>query len=165
VTEEQRTLHYPFLGYAALSSGHILSLKTHRVLKGQASKYGYLTVNLFVNGVHHQRSVAKLICRAFYGLPPTVEHEARHKNGVMNDNRPENLVWSTKQETIAARERRGTTAYGEKSGQRKLTERDVREIRWWSKEGFSYTKIGKAYGITTSQASRIVREKVWIHVT
>lgn len=37
-----------------------------------------------------------LVCEAFHGLRPSPQHEVRHKNGVGDDNRAENLEWGTR---------------------------------------------------------------------
>lgn len=42
----------------------------------------------------------RLVLEAFAGPAPTPEHEANHKNGRKDDNRPDNLEWVTRQENM-----------------------------------------------------------------
>lgn len=60
---------------------------------------GYLQVK--VGG--RKRSVHRLVCHAFHGAPP-VDAVTNHKNGIKDDNRPENLEW-------VSRSQNGTHAY------------------------------------------------------
>ena len=46
----------------------------------------------------------------------------------------------------------------------KLTEEHVKYIRMWKNEGFSYSKIAKAFRIGTTQVRRVVKFESWRHV-
>lgn len=80
------------------------------------SKYGYpyAVINTQPVAVH------PLVCRAFYGEPPSGRHVAARLSADRTDNRPENLRWMTKGEANrAAFERRNPPT----ERQRKLAER------------------------------------------
>jgi hypothetical protein len=46
--------------------------------------------------------VARLICEAFHGAPPTTRAVCMHLNENARDNRPENLKWGTQRENLNA---------------------------------------------------------------
>lgn len=50
----------------------------------------------------------RLVCLAFHGLPPTVQHtDVNHKDLVKHNNRPDNLEWSTRSENVEHSYREG----------------------------------------------------------
>lgn len=60
---------------------------------------------------------------------------------------------------------RGVQVRGERHGQAKLTEQDVREIRAAVSSGEVGWSIAARYGISVSQVSIIARRKAWAHVS
>lgn len=49
-----------------------------------------------------QLAIHRLVCLAFYGLPPTDAHIVTRRNGIRTDNSPANLYWATKREANQA---------------------------------------------------------------
>lgn len=68
-----------------------------RLLKPHVTNSGYAQVRLPVNGKYKWVSVARLVLQAFTGI---VGEEVNHKNGLRQDNRLENLEWSTRSENM-----------------------------------------------------------------
>lgn len=97
-------------------------------------------------------------------IPPDIE--VNHINGKKNDNRLSNLELVTKSEQ-ALHSRRvlgnvGGVSRGEKSGMAKLTWNQVREIRnMYGKDGNTYKKLGKIYGVAFCNIRDIVKNKIW----
>lgn len=59
---------------------------------------------------------------------------------------------------------RGRASVGERAGQAKLTEAQVREIRQMAETGHSRREIAAWFGITTPNVGYILRRETWRHV-
>src|SRR5690349_17026518 len=64
-------------------------------LAGHSTKKGYQTVSLCHNNVKITKSVHRLICMTFHGMPSSKTMQVRHLDGDPANNRPENLAWGT----------------------------------------------------------------------
>ncbi len=108
------------------------------------------------------RPVHLIVLRAFCGERPE-GMVARHLNGDRKDNRLSNLAWGTPEENCRDRDRHGTTARGEKSGNSRLSRTDVERIRMLRGFGVPLAKLGKVFGISKRQVFRIVHGLSWAH--
>lgn len=95
-------------------------------LSGHKSNRGYSTVSLCHNNQKVTKTVHRLVCMAFHGMPPTPSHQVRHLNGKREDNRPENLIWGTQAENWQDRKIHGHGTTGEKHPMSKLS--DVQRV-------------------------------------
>lgn len=138
-----------------------LILKTKR-----SGKYvTYERVNLCKeNGIVITCAVHLLVLETFVGERPAVEYEARHLNGVSNDNTLTNLCWGTKLENADDRKRHGTNSAGEKNPHAKLTRELVDEILIKISIGISYDQIMSEYGISRGHVSRIKNGDAWVAI-
>lgn len=59
---------------------------------------------------------------------------------------------------------RDTGRRGELHGMSKVTDEGVREMRELARDGLSYAELGRRYGISDVQVSRIVRRMCWNHL-
>ena len=92
-----------FNAYSVSNTGLIRLDETGRILKA-FSNHGYSRVNLFEvdsTGKRKNRKILvhRLVADAFLA-PISGKHEIDHINGIRNDNRPENLKWSTRRENM-----------------------------------------------------------------
>lgn len=119
---------------------------------------GYRQVVLHKAGKRYRFSVHRLVLIVFVGEPPSLEHQANHKNGKKNDNRPENLEWVTRVENMQhALKFLGWKHYpGEKNPACKLSDKDVEKIRGL-KGKHPQSFIAKMFGVCQTQISRIQR--------
>lgn len=110
--------------------------------------------------------VTRNICEAVHGSPPTPKHEAAHScgNGHLGCVTKRHLSWKTRAENIADRITHGTHVQGEKQGNAKLTEADVREILEL-KGAASQRHIAKQYGVNQSAISEIHNGRSWRFLT
>lgn len=77
---------------------------------------------------------------------------------------PRHLEWGTQGDNVADMARRRRAARGERSGNAKITEDDVREIRRLSREGWSQRQLGERFGISAPAVGYIQRRRTWAHV-
>ena len=94
--------------YSASSEGRIRNDKTGRIMKTKVNTNGQECVMLSVRGLRYNCRVSRLVCLAFYGEPENDEFEAVHLDGKYLNNRPENLQWMTRRDSINLAFSRGT---------------------------------------------------------
>ena len=87
--------------------------------------------------------------------PLIIRHKCKSKNCV----NPEHLEPGTKKQNQADRVRDGTDSRGEKHGQVKLTEMQVKEIRQRHTE--KQTDLAKEFGVANNTISKIILRKYW----
>jgi DNA invertase Pin-like site-specific DNA recombinase len=75
-----------------------------------------------------------------------------------------NLRYATATENARDKRLHGTEPVGEGNGNRKLTAAQVEDIRGRYRTGERQLDIAKAYGISQSQVSNIVRAAHWAHL-
>jgi hypothetical protein len=108
-----------------------------RLIKGQLlrqriyKRYDYAVVTLPRPGAGpHPYYVHRLVLEAFAGLCPAGQEAPHGPDGSLDNRRPENLEWGTKDKNNGPdKVRDGTLACGERNGQARLTADAVREIR------------------------------------
>lgn len=92
-----------------------------------------------------------------------------HKNDIPYDVNPDNLFLGTKNDNNKDRHKKHRTKLpnnqGSKNGQAKLSENQVRAIRyWWATGLFTQKQIGMSFGVQTKTISKILTNKRWQHV-
>lgn len=149
--------------YEFLEDGFVLSRvkKTPRVLKPIRAG-NYVAVQIVRrDGVLEREYVHRLICEAFHGPCPE-GMECRHLDGNRTNNAASNLAWGTRRENHADKNAHGTQLVGAKNPMAKLTSNDVlvmRERR--KKDGCSYKRIAKDFGVSTMTAYRAITGQSW----
>ncbi|HEY8684216.1 MAG TPA: HNH endonuclease [Chloroflexota bacterium] len=118
-----------------------------------------------LNGRRHNGLAHRLVWRHFNGPIPD-GLTINHRNGVKNDNRPENLEIVTPSENAkhAVRVLKvGRTAHqnGEANHAAKLTAQQVQEIRMMRASGERLLSIAAAFGVTFQAISKIARGDRW----
>lgn len=106
--------------------------------------------------------VSRLVCEHRHGPPPTPEHQAAHscgrgKDGCVN---PRHLTWKTPVENAADKLLHGTLCRGESNSSVKLTEDDVREIRF-SLGTVTQRELAERFGVSKNAISNIKIGKTW----
>ena len=77
---------------------------------------------------------------------------------------PDHLFTGTQKDNIRDATRKGRRAVGEKHPMAKLTGEQVIEIKKKLKQGMSYRKIGRLYGVTQCPIYGIAKGKIWKNV-
>lgn len=124
------------------------------------NKDGHLRVHIGFGGKRVSVFVHRMVLLAFVG-EPMPDQEACHRNGVASDNRSCNLRWGTHASNNGDRVLHGTYDLGEDHAMAVLTEADVKAMR---ASGLGAAAAAKRFGISKSQAWRILTRKAWKHV-
>lgn len=94
--------------------------------------------------------------------------QVNHKNGIKDDDRPENIEWVTPKQNIQHALNTGlkVQAHGESHGSSKLSEGDVKEIKaLLARGGVSLKKIGEKFGVSAGAVNGIKRGLNWKRVS
>lgn len=122
---------------------------------------GYVRVRLSQGGTKFRASVHRIVAEAFHGPQPTPEHQVAHNDGNRQNNRADNLRWTTCKDNLADRRRHGTEMLGERNGRAKLTTESVIAIR--ESRASSY-ELALRYGVSPMTIQRVRRGANWGHV-
>jgi hypothetical protein len=108
--------------------------------------------------------VGRGVVLAFHGERPSEEHEAARLDSDGRNNRPGNLVWSTRAEISEFSRTNGATPVGERNRGHTITASQVPTIIERYAAGESAHALAKEYGITRPAISMIVSGTTWGHV-
>ena len=145
--------------------GKVTLLQVRSRAECAPGRQGYLQVMVAHKGIRYAISAHRLVYRCLIGPIPE-GMTINHKNGITNDNRPENLELMTVSEnTLHALRVLGIpTRKGEKHPLARLAEADVREIYRRRDLGEGLLSIARDYGISIGQVSDIYHGKRWRHL-
>lgn len=147
--------------YEASNLGRIRSLvrETPKVLKQNTDIKGYSRISIFQKNYH----VGALILIAFKGLRPK-GMECSHLDGNPKNNKINNLKWCTSLENHSHKKLHGTTALGDRHPMRKLSSKDVLEIKKLISIGLNNVVVAKKYNVNFRTISDIRNGNTWTHL-
>lgn len=143
--------------------------KAGKILALNNDRLGYKRIQLWHDKKRIRQSFAvhRLVMLVFIGEPPE-GREVNHKDGDKANNQLGNLEYITHQENIihSFRElnRTVTVPRGEKSGNAKLTDEKIVEIRKRAAAGETRRAIAEDYGVSHVNITHIVNRKTWTHI-
>lgn len=138
----------------------------NNILAQTATKKGYLTVNLSMHGHASRRMVHRVVLEAFVGKRPEGMHGC-HLDGNKNNNRLRNITWATPSENESHKSIHGTKSFGERNGNHKFSDSDIRKIRMMKSQGgakWGALKIAKELGVNISAVVSVSTNKYWKHI-
>lgn len=153
-----------FSDYAVTEDGLIFSLKrgTPRLLKALVGRWGHLHVYVYRHGQMSRMRIHHAVLLAFDRAPEPGE-QCRHLDGNPANNRRSNLAWGTAQENSDDKRRHDTLPRGERSGNAKLTEAGVLEIRRLIGTT-TLRALGKQYGVSHTAIRRAANGMKWAYL-
>lgn len=173
----------PIPGYEGLydvsNTGKVRSLDrivrsrwgTDKPIKGGLKAFtqnsqGYKSIHLYKSGKMGRAYVHRLVASVFHPNPNDLP-QVNHLDGDKANNAAMNLEWCTATSNCvhAVREQLYENAKGEQSGNAKLTESDVREVRQLAARGEMHKDIAAIFGIGRKAITKIVNHQRWKHVT
>lgn len=145
------------------AGGEVFGPRGRRKVNPDPGGYVYVTVRRPGKVAPQKLRVHIAVLTTWIGPKPD-GMEGRHLNGVLTDNRAENLAWSTHLVNVGDQERHGTRRRGSASHRAKLSEADVRAMRA-SWPGESYSALGRRFGVSKDAARMVVTGRRWGHLS
>ncbi len=143
------------------SSGRALKQNVTTLRTGQ--KGYYFQVRLFNGSKFCTKTIHRLVAQAF--IPnPSNKPMACHRDSNPKNNRVNNLYWGTAKENQHDRIQNNTDLKGIKNPESKLTEKQVRVIKWALYYGAAHRYLAKVFKVTHTNIGHIARGKSWTHV-
>jgi len=152
--------------FSVSKDGQIKFNPTGYVLSAYKDKDGYLRVATVSSKGKHYVAVHRAVAEAYVGNPDkTTNTVVNHLNGVKDDNRPENLEWTTHSKNrVHSLLQNGHNQKGENHSQCKLKESQVKEIINLLKRGLTQQAIAEMFGIHKAYVSLIKSGRSWKHL-
>ena len=155
-----------FTNYRIYEDGRVESLNFGRSgrsgwMNTRANNSGYQSVDLRKDKVKYTFLVHRLVAETFI---PNTENlsDVNHINADKSDNRVSNLEWVSHAQNMQHSFENNLLPYGERHGNARLTEGDVREIRQLLAEGVTnHREIGALFGISHSTVRDIEKGRRW----
>lgn len=141
--------------------------KSGYVFAEKKTPNGYMMARLNMNNSTECVMAHRLVAIAFIGDPPDGKTIINHKNGIKDDNRPENLEWVTMRENAKhSRDVLGnkTGAIGERSGRAKFTRKEAIMIHLMKSCGMKHKDIAPFFNVSQVTVTRILNFKRWPHM-
>ena len=160
--------------YAVSENGDVLRVAPDRYNREpsgkpqsqQEGKKGYKHVSMSVDGKAKTVRIHRIVAVTFIGPQPTSRRIVAHYDGNPSNNHRSNLRWAMRTENWDDALRHGTATIGEKQGNSKLTEDQVRGIKreLRSENCRTKTAIALEHGVTVQAIWLIDRGRNWPQV-
>lgn len=141
---------------------YISDYSNPKQLKPRDNGKGYRSVFL---GKGREEYIHRLVLTAWTGLKPTKKEalEARHLNGIRNDNRLENIEWSDRTTNNMDKHEHKTMPLGESHKNSKLTQKIVDEAKILWEKGMTLARIVEELDLSVCKQTlhEAVTGKTW----
>jgi hypothetical protein len=145
-------------GYTIDALGEVR--RGERLLRASLDKDGYRKVNLSAGDRTITARVCGLVCAAFHGeRPPGLV--CRHLNGRRDDDRADNLAWSTQAANCSDKIAHGTAQRGEAHPSARLSDEAVLVMRLGAEP---VSVLARRYGVKPGTVRAVQARRRWRHV-
>lgn len=144
-------------GYQVTSLGRIYSKKSRKIIKPFKATKGYKAVILCKNGIPITKKGHRFVAQMFISNPGNYE-QVNHKDGNTFNATVSNLEWCSASSNIkhSYKVLHRTPSYGNQ----KISESTILKIHSMRDSGYSFERIGKEVGLSRTQISRYINNKV-----
>ena len=142
--------------------GNVYRLKKNKWIRAEhKTPQGYLQLRKMVNGKRYHVGAHRIVWCYFNERPIPDGFVTNHKNGIKDDNHPDNLEILTYSDNQKHAHKIGLIdQFGEKNPMAKLSNSDVELIREiYSRCNITQSELAKKFGVTFQTISDIVRGK------
>ena len=144
--------------------GLYIAQRTNKVLSPQLDKDGYQKVQMMsTDGKRHRYSVHRLILENFNPVEGMENLQVNHIDGNKENNKLENLEWTTCKENIQHAIDNNLRA--KINGAAKLIIEQVKEIFVRSHRGEKNVDLGREYNLHPDSIGKIKNQKLWKQIT
>jgi hypothetical protein len=145
--------------YLISDKGRVYSKKSNKFLSGSPAGAGYLSLYIYDNGERKMHYIHRLVMETFVGTRPN-NFDTNHIDGDKKNNCLYNLEYCSKSNNQKHAFRLGlnkpNVMTGEKNGNCKLTDVQVKEVRVHIESGrFLLRELGKKYNVHPSLIRKI----------
>lgn len=161
----------PVAGYEGRFSihvdGRVRNDRTGRSIPQHVGARGAAQVSLFDGKRPHTFGVHRLLALTFMPRDDVARRklQVHHKNGVVTDNRLENLEWVTPLGHVALTKSLGQYSHGERHRLARLNDEKVREIRRRAARGEKAKVMAPDFGVSPATVTQVINGITWRHVT
>lgn len=120
---------------------------------------GYLKGNFFICGKQSHKFMHRIVYESFHGPIPD-GLEINHKNGIRDDNRPENLEAVTHGENMSHSKNTLCADYAT-YGNGRMTPEQRERVFAMREQGFSFRNIGLELGFSKNQIDNVYNKRCW----
>ncbi len=166
---------YP--NYVATDSGKVISTRRRwqgdvylpcwDELSGTVTKAGRVRIRPTTEAGSHGVFAHVMICLAFHGPRPTIQHEVNHIDGNPKNNRPDNLEWVTRSENMkhawgnGLQTARKIPAKLNSEGFMFNSRLTIEQVRYIRQSALANSDLMRELGVPQSTISRIRANKLY----
>jgi hypothetical protein len=150
--------------YLVSNFGKVFSIKRGIIMKTRYDKQGYEVLVLHSNTGAVNRSVHRLVALAF--IPNALNlPQVNHIDGNKSNNFVNNLEWVSASVNNQHAFDLGLRKSGENHYKAKLTESDVKDIKYLLTQGVPQRAISKYFPVGRSTIAKIANNQIWKQLT
>lgn len=153
--------------YIVSDDGDVVNAKTNYTLAKTLTKKGYQKVGIVMNGKIYNRTIHRLVAKAF--IPnPEGKLTVNHKDGDKHNNHVSNLEWMTNRENIHHAWENGLVipGIGDNANASKFTEDQIHQVCQLLEENkLTNVEISLETGVSESIVSKVKIKNCWTHIS
>ena len=153
--------------FSVNQNAEVCNTKTGRILKPYSDRDGYLRYAMGLNGKTKHVAQHRAVAEMFVPNPNPAKFKiVNHKDGIRNNNKPENLEWANEAVNRQFSDAMGNwNVRGERHSQAKLTDKQVIEIcEVLNSDRYKVVEIAEMFGASRHTITGIKHGWSWRHI-